>query len=269
MKINYNKNSHLETINALLKAVEFEKIDMLLTLNYQSQERENNIIKSDVKSTAEKKLAEENLVKLQNEAILLEKQLDDLKFNHQVVVDEIACARNEHTANNVNAVRTILRLSACDENNKFFKLAIVEDVEFKEFFNSMVTLHDMHANNINENGLRSYTKQDLKLADQLEADIQTLLKSAFSISIENELTKKVNIKFNKTDMNIIHETFVTGIKVDMKKNKTKDGDVFTSIEGMSYNYAIKEKKNKDGGYSYEGARFKETLAKIAFAKLFK
>lgn len=269
MKINYVSNMDNETtVNNIISAIDWEKCDMLLTLNADAQKKQTSIISSNESTVEEITLAKSKLAKLEKEEVELKTAQTADTDAHNLVLSTITTATNEHGANNdIMAVRNILRLSACDENSKFFKLAILtaKNENFEIFYDSMVALHDMESEEIGTNGLHTYSKASKERADKMEVEIQGLIKKMFSISVENDYTKKVNVKFNKTDMNAIHETFVTGLKVDISKSK-KSGTV---VEGMSFRYAIEKKMNRDGKPVYDGVRFKETLAKIAFTKLFK
>lgn len=268
MKINYVSNMNNETtVNNIISAIDWEKCDMLLTLNADAQKKQTSIISNEESTVEEVTLAKSKLTKLEKEEVELKTAQTADTDAHNLVLSTITTATNEHGANNdIMAVRNILRLSACDENNKFFKLAIItENVNFETFYDSMVALHDMESEEIGTNGLRTYSKASKEKADEMEVEIQGLIKKMFSISVENDYTKKVNVKFNKTDMNAVHETFVTGLSVDISKSK-KSGSI---VDGMSFRYAIEKKVNRDGEITYNGVRFKETLAKIAFTKLFK
>lgn len=267
MKTNYISNNNNETINTIFSAIDWEKCDMLLTLNSDAQKKQQSIISSEESTAEEITLAKSKLAKLEKEEIELKTAQTEDTDAYNLVLSTVTSATNEHGANNdIIALRNILRLSACDENSKFFKLAIItENINFETFYDSMVALHDMESEEIETNGLRSYSKASKEKANKIEIEIQGLIKKMFSISIENDFTKKINVKFNKTDMNAIHETFVTGLNVDISKSK-KSGSI---VEGMSFRYAIEKKVNREGEITYNGVRFKETLAKIAFTKLFK
>ena len=96
-------------------------------------------------------------------------------------------------------------------------------------------------------------------------NVQKTLREMLSIPVENDYTKKCVVKINKQDMNIVHECFVSGVSVDITKDK--EGKT-KSVDGLSFRYAINKKTKRDGTVEYNGIRFKETLAKIVFAKLF-
>lgn len=266
MKLNYAIDmNNKELVDCILEAIDWEKCDMLLALNSEAQKKQESIIASNEATTDEITVAKSKLAKLKDQEEELKVSQDVDSKAHVLVLDTVSSANNEHIQNDRIAVRNILRLSACDENVKFFKMAIITDnVNFETFYDSMVALHDMESEEIAENGLRNYSAKSKKVATELSENIQSLIKSMFSIQVENAITKKINVKFNKTDLNCIHETFVSGLAVDIAKLKSG-----TKVEGMSFRYAIEKKKDKTGNISYTGARFKETLAKIAFTKLFK
>lgn len=272
MKTNYIANNNNETINAIMQAIDFEKCDMLLTLNSEAQKKQNAIISGEESTAEEITLAKAKLEKLKKEETKLTTAQTADRDAHALVLSTVTAATNEHNAtNDTIALRNILRLSACDENSKFFKLAIItENINFSTFYDTMVSLHDMESDEIGTNGLRSYSKATKEKADTMEVEIQGLIKKMFSIQVENDFTKKINVKFNKSDMNAVHETFVTGLSVDIsKKVNKKTNETSTTVDGMSFRYAIERKQDRNGNITYNGARFKETLAKIAFTKLFK
>jgi hypothetical protein len=264
MKINYYRNE--EIVNNLFKAITYEKCDMSLTLNDEAIQKQEAIVRSETSTDREKEVARVKIQKLWTVEAEIKKQQEEVADVHELICTEIAKTENEHHASNdLIAVRNVLRLSCCDENNKFFKLAILtDDTKFDSFYNAMVSLHDMENEEIGNNGLRQYSKNANETANNLAGNIQSLIKQMFSIPIENEYTQKVNIKFNKSDMNAVHECFVTGLKVD--KTKNKDG---IDIDGVSFRYAIEKRQKQDGTIEYKGVRFKETLAKLAFARLFR
>ena len=261
---NVQEMSNEAMVSRFGNAIIWEKCDMALTLNADAIKKQEAIISNDDSTPDEIKVAQSKLEALQVECAKIKKQQEEVTDDYTTVLSAIASAHNDHAQNDETAVRNILRLSCCDDNSKFFKLAILTQETFESFYDSMVQLHDMDSDEIGTNGLRKYSDKSNAVADALEKDIQGLIKKMFSIQIENKYTKKVNVKFNKTDLACVHETFVTGLSVDMKNSK-KTG---TTVEGVSFRYAIEkvEKKGKDP--EYKGVRFKETLAKLAFNKLF-
>lgn len=256
--------SNTTLVSRFTNAITWEKCDMLLTLNADAMKKQESVISKDDSTPDEIKVAQAKLEKLRSEYAEIKKQQEEVTNDYNTVLSAIASAHNDHAQNDKTAVRNILRLSCCDDNSKFFKLAILTKETFESFYDSMVSLHDMDSNEIMDCGLRRYAGASEETANTLKDDIQGLIKKMFSVSIENEYTKKINVKFNKKDLHCIHETFVTNSSVDVKHDK-KNGN---SANGMSFKYAIEKKEDKKGNVSYTGVRFKETIAKLAFNKLF-
>lgn len=252
-------------VNNFTQAIDWEKCDMLLTFNADAIKKQDSIISSDEATEDEIKVAQAKKTKLEKEYATLKATQQTDTDAHDSIISGVISVCNEYTSNNETAIRNYLRLSCCDDNSKFFKLAILTEVKFEEFYDAMVSLHDMDSNEVTDCGLRRYAGASEEKAKKLSEDIQALIKGMFSIPLENDITKKVNVKFNKTDMNCVHETFVSGLTVDVSKSKKGN-----SVDGMSFRYAIEKVENKKtGAVSYKGARFKETLAKLAFHKIFK
>lgn len=256
--------SNTTLVSRFTNAITWEKCDMLLTLNADAMKKQESVISKDDSTPDEIKVAQSKLEKLREEYAEIKKQQESVTDDYTTVLSTVSSAHNDHAQNDETAVRNILRLSCCDDNSKFFKLAILTKETFESFYDSMVCLHDMESDEIGSNGLRKYSDKSNAVADALEKDIQGLIKKMFSIQIENEYTKKVNVKFNKTDLACVHETFVTGLSVDMKNSK-KTG---TTVEGVSFRYAIEKVEKKGKAPEYKGVKFKEVLAKLAFNKLF-
>ena len=238
-------------VNAFTNAITWEKCDMCLALNADAMKKQESIISKDDSTPDEIKVAQAKLEKLREEYAEIKKQQEGVTDDYNTVLYTVSSAHNDHAQNDETAVRNILRLSCCDDNSKFFKLAILTKETFESFYDSMVQLHDMDSDEIGANGLRKYSDKSNAVANALEKDIHGLIKKMFSIQIENEYTKKVNVKFNKTDLNCMHETFVTGLSVDMKNSK-KTG---TTVDGVSFRYAIEKVEKKDKKQKKQHSKF--------------
>lgn len=266
MLCNYIKSVENEEIRtALTAAITWEKCDMLLTLNAESLAKQEKILSSKESSEEDKKAAQAKADKLTVEKDKLVKEQSEVADAYKSVLAAIVGAKNEYISNDETAARNILRLSSCDDNKNFFKLAIITSETFESFYDGMVQLHDTCSESIADNGLRTYSDADNKIASELMNNVQKTLREMLSIPVENDYTKKCVVKINKQDMNIVHECFVSGVSVDITKDK--EGKT-KSVDGLSFRYAINKKTKRDGTVEYNGIRFKETLAKIVFAKLF-
>lgn len=96
-------------------------------------------------------------------------------------------------------------------------------------------------------------------------EIGKIAKSLFSIPIETDLTTKINIKFNKTDLAYIHSLYVKSMSVRFSNNKTSG----TMYGGRVLRTLIQCKKDKDGLVQYDFSAFYEVISKLAIEYLVK
>ena len=262
--------NNVEKVNTTFNAVRYELLGMETELN------------SDQISSLEKKIENKNgsytpeevdgfkskKIQLESDNAKMSVEMDSLKSDYTTVLDSVSSTtkvldNNETVMNYRIAVRNILRLVACGENSKCFKKAIINDFFLESLYENFMACHDCNNSDLyNENGVRLNNKSAQDAYKALNIEISGLLKSMFSISLENEYTKKVNVKVNKTDLALLHETFVTGCSVDYvvdNKNHTKKHN------GISLKTAIRKNVSKDDKkvVTYSDRTFKETLAKIA------
>lgn len=265
LKINFiPESSTTENINALFTSVNYEKNLMFIQLNNDDIAKCEKIIanKSGTKTDEEIKAATAKKIKLENDNIRLEEENKDIEDIYKNTLTKISSASNEHAVNDYNAVRNILRLVACGDNRKFFRIAIISDVRYAELYDGFSSLHTCEEADFDENGIRISDKKKAATAKKLVEDVQVVIKKMFSISIENAYTKKINVKFNKTDMGILHECFVKGIDVNVARKSKNDEN--TSFNGYTIKTAITKKQDSNGNITYEGKSFNELLAKLAF-----
>ena len=256
-----------EKVNATFNAVRYELLDMEIELNNDQisslekkiENKNDSYTDEEVEGFMSKKkaLGVENKKKFD--------EMENLLGDYTTVITTIektamVLDNGDTVQNDFNAVRNIFRIVACGENSKCFKKAIINDIKLDSLYENFMAIHDCTNSDLyNENGARLNNKSAQDAYKALNAEIQGLLKSMFSISLENEYTKKVNTKVNKTDLALLHETFVTGCSVDYvvdNKNHTK------TYNGVSLKTAIR-KSIKDEKITYSDRSFKETLAKIA------
>ncbi len=265
LKINFiSESSTTENVNALFTSVNYEKNLMFIQLNNDDIAKCEKIIanKSGTKTDEEIKAATAKKIKLEEDNRRLEEENKDIEDIYKNTLSEIAAAANEYTINDYNAVRNVLRLVACGDNRKFFRIAIVTDVRYAELYDGFSAFHKCEEADFDENGIRISDKKKAAMAKKLVEDVQAVIKQMFSIPIENAYTKKVNVKFNKTDMGILHECFVRGVDVNVIKKSKNDTDM--SFCGYTIKTAITKKQDSNGNITHEGKSFNELLAKLAF-----
>ncbi len=255
-------------VDATFNAVRYELLNMEIALNNdQLVSLEKKIENSNSSYTNEEVEGfKSKKVTLEADNEKMSAEMDTLQSDYDTVITTIANTKmildnGKTVQNDINSVRNIFRIVACGENRKCFKKAILNNVKLDSLYENLMAIHDCTNPDLyNENGARLNNKSAQDAYKALNAEIQGLLKSMFSIPLQNEYTKKVNTKVNKTDLALLHETFVTGCNIDYiidNKNHTK------TYNGVSLKTSI-TKTVKDGeAVTYKDRSFKETLAKIA------
>lgn len=273
LKINYAVNiEDKEKLDALFSAVHYESNTMMIAVNNDAIAACEKKIENKSGKLNEIQIEAEKAKKadLEKNNRKLEEENDKLKENWQAVVAAIAGANKEFekdgtkivVTNDEIAVRNVLRLTACADNRKFFSYAILTLCDnFAQLYDNFYALHKIDEDAFESCGKRKYNDNNDQAFKTIEREIQVLIKKMFSISIENEYTKKVNVKFNAADMGALHECYTSGINAAISISK-KAGTV--TFDGYNCRFAITRKENRDGSVSYDGRRFLNLLSTIAF-----
>lgn len=273
LKINYAVNiEDREKLDALFSAVHYESNTMMIAVNNDAiavcdKKIENKSGKlNEIQIEAEK--AKKADLEKSNRKLMEEN--NGLHEDWESVVSVISGARKEFekdgektvVTNDETAVRNVLRLTACADNRKFFNYAILTSCDnFAQFYDNFYALHKIDEDAFETCGKRKYSDNNNESFRTIEREVQALVKKMFSISIENEYTKKINVKFNATDMGALHECYTSGISAMISFSK-KAG--IMSFDGYNCRFAISRKEDKDGNVIYDGKRFMNLLATIAF-----
>ena len=265
MKLNFLANFDEETINAITTAVQYEANLMLQTMNDEAIAKQDKIIANQKGGYSEDeiKVAKDKKSKLEETNANLVIANTELEPRYKSTLEVVTSANNGYVSNDLVAFRNILRLVACSDNSKFFRYAIITDVDFSTFYNLFEKCHSIDGD-FDDNGMRIQLAQAWTAHKDIKSEIEKILKKMFSLSVDSDLTKKVAIKFNKTDLGMLHECYVTGLTVSAKKDK--NGEVV--VGNYKFRTAITKKEDKDSNAKFEGDKFKELIAKIAFGKLY-
>lgn len=205
LKINFISNTEDKTnVDKIFAAVNYEKGLMELDLLKENIAKQDAIIanKKNTKTKEDIAAAKIKKSKYEKDVVKLQEKIEDLKPQYNETIKLILTAKSSYTSdgkeytvkNNITAIRNILRLVACGENTKFFKNAVLADINNKSYellYNSFEKLHECNEDNFDENGKRIY--KDDKLFTTIKKEVQMIVKNMFSIPVMNELTKKVNV----------------------------------------------------------------------------
>ena len=259
------KNVTGENASMYMEAVRFEENLLKISINNDTIANKNKTLNSD-SATAEEKAAAKSAIK-NLEADNKQLESDNVKFapSHKLLIDTVASAGNDYVKNDVEAFRNVLRLCAAVGNSKMTKKALAyNNINLCAIYGIFEKCHSVTGCK-GESVVANHMAQQA-LSKQAKSEIEKALKALFFVPVETEYTNKLSIKFNSSDINALHEAYVTAINVDITKDK-KTGTI-KSVDGYSFTTAIKEKRDKDGKIHYEGVRFVDNMAKIAMCKLF-
>lgn len=253
-------------VNDMMSAITYEANNMSMTINSESICIQDRIIANKDGGCTEDEIAaarsKKEKLEAENDALRLENET--LEPAHNAVVSSVIGASTELAINDVNAIRNILRICACTENKKFFRYAILAEGEnFENFYNLFSQIHSTEMT-VDENGRPVYYAPTWNVHKSVKSELEKLLKKMFFIPVENDYTGKISIKFNATDLYMLHECYVSGLDIKfVKDSKTKELK-YTSAE---FKTAITKSEGKNGT-TYNGKKFMELIAKIAFNKIY-
>lgn len=273
LKINYASDmSNKEKMDNLFNAIHYESNTMMIAVNNDAIAICDKKIENKSGKFTEIQIEAEKAKKadLEKSNRKLKGENGTLYANWESVIAAISGTSKEFekdgektvATNDETAVRNVLRLTACADNRKFFSYAILTECDnFAQIYDNFYALHKIDDDAFESCGKRKYNDNNDQTFKTIEREIQALIKKMFSISIENEYTKKVNVKFNATDMGALHECYTSGISAMVSFSK-KAGT--TEFNGYNCKFAITRKESKDGTVSYDGRKFMNLLATIAF-----
>lgn len=252
-------------IDLVSASVQYESLDMMNTFLKEK-------VSSLEKSLQNKELSEDEIRGIKKKIEKFESEIDKnidtmltLKPRWEYTISIISDAHNEYVKNDVYAVRNVLRLTGCQENQRLYKYVVTNGVENVPLYEAMERIHQIDGHDIDDLGRFSDCETQSKDYAFSAEKIGKIVKSLFSIPIESELTKKVNIKFNKTDLAYIHSLYVRSLNVRFSNSKDK-GIVYN---GRVLRTLIQHKKDKEGMDTYDFTMFYELISKLAIEYLVK
>lgn len=253
-----------ENVLKLATTVKFEELDMLLSLNNDNiKSLQTKIENKQSKYTDEEiEVFKSQVETLELENIEIAEKVEEVRPVYDEVVSVIASAGKDEFCNGEENVRNILRVVACAENSKLFKYALLSAIDNDDLFSAMEVCHDIDNNN--EFGNSSQTKELKESYKQAESQIQNILKTTLSLPFESEYTSSLRVKFNGTDLKLLHECYVTGFS---NKFESKDESKSTQFVGREVKKLITSKTNSKGEVTRNFKKFAETVCKLAIAKI--
>lgn len=262
LSINFKDNATNEDVKAFASAVNFQKLTMTISMNEDAISRlDKKITNKDNKYTsAQVDGFKDEKSKLESENEKLQESVDALF----PIYDSVKSAMVDAGSIDEN-VDNILRCIASAENSKLEKYALPR-LGTAEIYSYLNTCHDITRSN--DNGSMIMGKAEKTAYASAEDAIQRALRESLSLE-ESPYTEKLTIRFNKTDMRLIHETFISGFSNTYEVDKDDNGvEVSRSYKGVKVSRTIATKAGKDG-VKYNFAKFNTIIARLVIGKLAK
>lgn len=169
----------------------------------------------------------------------------------------------DHFGNNKDVVRTVLRVLATWDNSKLVKYAIIPAFQSPALYEALETIHITSV--ANENGELSMTKEVKDAYKKASQELETIIKTTFSLPFETPYTDKTRVKLTAEDKKLLNDCYVRGFS--NKFNTDDNGKV--TFQKRQINTLVKAKKNKktqETTYDYSGLA--TTIANIVIKHYF-
>lgn len=179
-----------KSIDIVSWAVQYEGLDMMNTILMEKVASLEKSLQKDDLTEDEIKGIQRKIEKLNLGVENNIKTMETLKPKWEYAIDIISSAKNEYTSNDHNAVRNVLRLTACQDNPKFYKYVVVNGEENPLLYEAMERIHQVEGKTIDDYGKIEHVEDQLNDYVISAGEIGKIAKSLFSLPIESEITKK-------------------------------------------------------------------------------
>ena len=165
------------------------------------------------------------------------------------VVSAMTEKNKDHFGNSKDVVRTVLRVLATWDNSKLVKYAIIPAFQSPALYEALETIHISSTASIN--GELSMTKEVKEAYKKASAELETIIKTTFSLPFDTPYTDKTRVKLTADDKKLLNDCYIRGFS---NKFDTDDGGNI-SFKKRQINTVVKAKKNKktqEVTYDYSG-----------------
>lgn len=250
-----------ENLKELQLAMNYEYFDMKIQITKEQIEKLESKILNKPDKTGKKKYTDEQVEGFKKELEVAQENLENFTKNLKECTKTYNKVLDTISDRDKSAFKRFLRLQGAMYDSKCWgyvlELECFEDVE--TIYNCMEAIHNpSDAKIIGENGFvkANSVKDTIKKAnDALAKELRQL----FSIFDENPYIEKMALKFNKTALHKIHESYITGLKHGCKVDK----DDNLTVKETTLSSSITKTTDKESGETvYNCGRFGKNLAMI-------
>lgn len=268
----YKKNITEELRNEFHSAISYENADMniqLLNTDILRLETRITNLKNNEDKTEEEKAVElaDLTAKLEEKKVLrseFEQKKADLVEVYNKVVSAMSEKNADHFGNNKDVVRTVLRVLATWNNSKLVKYAIIPAFKDETLYNALETIHV--TSKAGENGNLVMSKEVKEAYKTASAQLETIIKTTFSLPFETPYTDKTRVKLTAEDKKLLNDCYIRGFS---NKFDTDEDTGKVSFKKRQINTLVKAKKNhKTGKMEYDYSGLATTIANIVIKHYF-
>lgn len=165
------------------------------------------------------------------------------------VVSAMSEKNKDHFGNSKDVVRTVLRVLATWNDSKLVKYAIIPVFQSPALYEALEMIHISSTASIN--GELSMTKEVKEAYKKASAELETIIKTTFSLPFETPYTDKTRVKMTAEDKKLLNDCYIRGFS--NKFDTDDDGKV--TFKKRQINTLVKPKKNKKTQkvtYDYSG-----------------
>ena len=268
----YSATINEELRNEFHSAINYENADMniqLLDTDISRLEtRINNLKNNENKTEEEKSIEIADLTAKLEEKQSLRSEFGQEKTNLAEVYNKVITAMSEkntdHFGNNKDVVRTVLRVLATWDNSKLVKYAIIPAFKDETLYNALETIHvTSKAGNDGNIVMSKEVKEAYKTAS---AQLETIIKTTFSLPFETPYTDKTRVKLTAEDKKLLNDCYIRGFS---NKFDTDEDTGKVSFKKRQINTLVKAKKNrKTSKTEYDYSGLASTIANIVIKHYF-
>lgn len=250
-----------ENLKELQLAMNYEYFDMKIQIVKEEIEKLEAKILNKPDKSGKKKYSEEEVEAFKAQLEVALKNLTSFSKNLRSCTKTYNKVLKTISDRDISAFKRFLRLQGAMYDSKCWgyvlELECFEDVE--TIYNCMESIHNpSDAKIIGDNGfVKANSVKDT--INQANDSLAKELRQLFSIFDENPYVEKMALKFNKTALHKIHESYITGLKANCKVDK----DDNLTIKETTLTSTITKTTDKESGETvYNCGKFGKNLAMI-------
>lgn len=262
------KNEFMQAVNHELAGMNIEALnDSISRLEKQASSIQKDIDDNgdDEAGTKQKKIDSINATISDNKDLRTkceESQAQTLDIYNKVV-SAMSEKNKDHFGNSKDVVRTVLRVLATWNDSKLVKYAIIPAFQSPALYEALETIHISSTASIN--GELSMTKEVKEAYKKASTELETIIKTTFSLPFDTPYTDKTRVKLTADDKKLLNDCYIKGFS--NKFDTDDNGNV--SFKKRQINTLVKAKKNKKTQeviYDYSGLA--STIANIVIKHYF-